>query len=428
MVVGMFVLFIFLLLVGMPIAFSLGLSSLFYLAFTKVPIMVITQKFYAGIDSFTLLCIPGFMLAGALMNGGGITRRILDFCNSFLGHFRGSLALVNIAASMVFAGISGTAIADVCSLGAMLIPAMIRDGYDDDFSVAVTASSSVVGPIIPPSVPMVIAGSCVGVSVGRMFQGGIIPGILLVIVISAIIIVRAVINPKLAPRGDYTPWPVKVRSLLGLLPMLFLFGVIISGILTGTCTPAEGGAIGSLAAALYALIHGKVPLGKIWNIFKESIMLTGKVFMILMGVTILGYFLAVTRLPFALAEVIIGLDVGKWGFLFGVIVLYIILGCLMNVIPMIMLTLPALFPTITAMGFDPIWFGVVCVLLMELGQITPPVGVLVFALSSVVPDVPVERIFVQVAPFFLGIMITILLIILIPDIAVWLPNKLFAGL
>ena len=170
MVAMMFIIFLVLLLIGVPIAFSLGLSSLFYLFTNNIPLTVISQKFYSGMDSFTLLCIPGFMLAGALMNGGGITRRILNFCNSFLGHFRGSLALVNIVASMVFAGISGTAIADVCSLGSMLIPAMVDDGYDDDFSVAVTAASSVVGPIIPPSVPMVIAGSCVSISVGKMFQ------------------------------------------------------------------------------------------------------------------------------------------------------------------------------------------------------------------------------------------------------------------
>lgn len=170
MIGGMFILFLVLLLLNVPIAFSLGASSLFYLLTSNMNAAVLAQKFYAGIDSFTLLCIPGFMLAGALMNGGGITRRILNFCNAFLGHFTGSLALVNIVASMVFAGISGTAIADVCSLGGMLIPAMVEDGYDDDFSVAVTAASSVVGPIIPPSVPMVIAGSCVSISVGKMFQ------------------------------------------------------------------------------------------------------------------------------------------------------------------------------------------------------------------------------------------------------------------
>ena len=171
----MFVVFLILLLLNVPIAYSLGGAAMFYLFTSNMSLAVLAQKFYAGMDSFTLLCIPGFMLAGALMNGGGITKRILDFCNAFLGHITGSLALVNVVASMIFAGISGTAIADVVSLGGMLIPAMVEDGYDDDFSVAVTASSSVVGPIIPPSVPMVIAGSCVSISVGSMFQAGLIP-------------------------------------------------------------------------------------------------------------------------------------------------------------------------------------------------------------------------------------------------------------
>ena len=179
MIGGMFILFLVLLLLNVPIAFSLGASSLFYLLTSNMNVAVLAQKFYAGIDSFTLLCIPGFMLAGALMNGGGITRRILNFCNAFLGHFTGSLALVNIVASMVFAGISGTAIADVCSLGSMLIPAMVEDGYDDDFSVAVTAASSVVGPIIPPSIPVVVYAVAASVSVGKLLIGGLIPGLVL---------------------------------------------------------------------------------------------------------------------------------------------------------------------------------------------------------------------------------------------------------
>ena len=236
MIGGMFILFLVLLLLNVPIAFSLGASSLFYLLTSNMNVAVLAQKFYAGIDSFTLLCIPGFMLAGALMNGGGITRRILNFCNAFLGHFTGSLALVNIVASMVFAGISGTAIADVCSLGGMLIPAMVEDGYDDDFSVAVTAASSVVGPIIPPSVPMVIAGSCVSISVGKMFQAGIIPGVLLGL---ALCVPTYIISVKRHyPRHERSSWKkrweVTKDAIWALLMPVILLGGILSGIFTPT--------------------------------------------------------------------------------------------------------------------------------------------------------------------------------------------------
>ena len=179
MIGGMFVLFLVLLAIGTPIAFALGISSLFYLLTSDMPTIFLAQKIYAGIDSFTLLCIPGFMLAGALMNTGGITKRLFKFCNALVGRIRGSLAMINVLDSMFFAGISGTAIADVCSLGSMIIPAMKKEGYEGDFTVSLTASTSVIGPIIPPSVPMVIAGSACTMSVGKMFAGGIVPGFML---------------------------------------------------------------------------------------------------------------------------------------------------------------------------------------------------------------------------------------------------------
>ena len=250
MVAMMFIIFLVLLILGVPIAFSLGFSSLFYLFANGIPLTVIAQKFYAGMDSFTLLCIPGFMLAGALMNGGGITKRILNFCNSFLGHFRGSLALVNIVASMVFAGISGTAIADVCSLGSMLIPAMVEDGYDDDFSVAVTAASSVVGPIIPPSVPMVIAGSCVSISVGKMFQAGIIPGILLGL---ALCVPTYIISVKRDyPRHERADWKVRAQTTKDAIWAMLMPVILLGGILSGVFTPTEA----SIVTCVYALIVG----------------------------------------------------------------------------------------------------------------------------------------------------------------------------
>lgn len=250
MIGGMFILFLVLLLLNVPIAFSLGASSLFYLLTSNMNAAVLAQKFYAGIDSFTLLCIPGFMLAGALMNGGGITRRILNFCNAFLGHFTGSLALVNIVASMVFAGISGTAIADVCSLGGMLIPAMVEDGYDDDFSVAVTAASSVVGPIIPPSVPMVIAGSCVSISVGKMFQAGIIPGVLLGL---ALCVPTYIISVKRHyPKHERSSWKKRLEVTKDAIWALLMPVILLGGILSGIFTPTEA----SIVTCVYSLIVG----------------------------------------------------------------------------------------------------------------------------------------------------------------------------
>lgn len=367
-----------------------------------------------------------FLLMGELALIGGVSAELFRTANAWLGRLPGGLAVASVVGCAGFAAVCGESVPTAMTMAAVALPEMRKKGYDPAFGAACLSLGGTLGILIPPSMGFIIYSIIVEESVGKLFMAGIVPGILLVTVISVIVIIRAVRNPHLAPRGNHTPFPEKIRSLLGLIPMLLLFGVIIGGMLSGLCSPTEGGAVGSLAALLYAIIHGRVSFRALRASFESSAVLTGKVFMILMGVTILGYFLAATRLPFVMADVILQLNAGKWTVLFGTIVLYIILGCLMNVIPMIMLTLPALFPTITALGFDPIWFGVITVLLMELGQITPPIGVLVFALSGTVPDVPVESIYRHVAPFFLGILVTIGVIILFPSIATWLPSLLFS--
>ena len=306
MVAMMFIIFLVLLLIGVPIAFSLGLSSLFYLFTNNIPLTVISQKFYSGMDSFTLLCIPGFMLAGALMNGGGITRRILNFCNSFLGHFRGSLALVNIVASMVFAGISGTAIADVCSLGSMLIPAMVDDGYDDDFSVAVTAASSVVGPIIPPSVPMVIAGSCVSISVGKMFQAGIIPGILLGM---ALCIPTYIISVKRNyPRHDRAGWKVRLETTKDAIWAMLMPVILLGGILSGVFTPTEA----SIVTCVYALVVGvfvykEIQITDVPRIVWENIRACASIIVLIGLANVFAYILTAERIPQMVANSILSI-------------------------------------------------------------------------------------------------------------------------
>ena len=383
MIGGMFILFLVLLLLNVPIAFSLGASSLFYLLTSNMNAAVLAQKFYAGIDSFTLLCIPGFMLAGALMNGGGITRRILNFCNAFLGHFTGSLALVNIVASMVFAGISGTAIADVCSLGGMLIPAMVEDGYDDDFSVAVTAASSVVGPIIPPSVPMVIAGSCVSISVGKMFQAGIIPGVLLGL---ALCVPTYIISVKrhYPKRESPASWSHILHATKEAIWALIMVAIILFGIMGGIVTPTEASIICVVYGLLVAVfIYRKMGPKEMYACLKDTVSSASAIMALVAFANVFAFILTKEHIPSMIANAMLSLTTNKYIILLLINLFLIFVGMFMETIAAILILFPTLLAVAAAVGVDPIQFGIIVVMNLVLGLCTPPVGVCLFAATNI---------------------------------------------
>lgn len=422
MVAMMFIIFLVLLLIGVPIAFSLGLSSLFYLFTNNIPLTVISQKFYSGMDSFTLLCIPGFMLAGALMNGGGITRRILNFCNSFLGHFRGSLALVNIVASMVFAGISGTAIADVCSLGSMLIPAMVDDGYDDDFSVAVTAASSVVGPIIPPSVPMVIAGSCVSISVGKMFQAGIIPGILLGM---ALCIPTYIISVKRNyPRHDRAGWKVRLETTKDAIWAMLMPVILLGGILSGVFTPTEA----SIVTCVYALVVGvfvykEIQITDVPRIVWENIRACASIIVLIGLANVFAYILTAERIPQMVANSILSITDNRIMVILLINVVLLFVGMFMESLAAILITFPVLLPVATAVGMEPVHFALMAILNLMLGLTTPPVGMCVCT-GAQIGKISAFKAFKATIPFLATSLIVLMLVSFIPQLTLWIPSIL----
>ena len=422
MVAMMFIIFLVLLLIGVPIAFSLGLSSLFYLFTNNIPLTVISQKFYSGMDSFTLLCIPGFMLAGALMNGGGITRRILNFCNSFLGHFRGSLALVNIVASMVFAGISGTAIADVCSLGSMLIPAMVDDGYDDDFSVAVTAASSVVGPIIPPSVPMVVAGSCVSISVGKMFQAGIIPGILLGM---ALCIPTYIISVKRNyPRHDRAGWKVRLETTKDAIWAMLMPVILLGGILSGVFTPTEA----SIVTCVYALVVGvfvykEIQITDVPRIVWENIRACASIIVLIGLANVFAYILTAERIPQMVANSILSITDNRIVVILLINVVLLFVGMFMESLAAILITFPVLLPVATAVGMEPVHFALMAILNLMLGLTTPPVGMCVCT-GAQIGKISAFKAFKATIPFLATSLIVLMLVSFIPQLTLWIPSIL----
>lgn len=261
-------------------------------------------------------------------------------------------------------------------------------------------------------------------SVGQLFVAGIAPGILLTAIFMSIIVFQVKRNPALAPPSEVCSRSEKIRSLAGLVPMIGLFVLVVGGILAGWFTPGEGGAVGALCAFLYALARRQVTVDGLRRALYNTALMTGKIFVILAGVYVFGAFLATSRLPALLADFVTGLDMNKYLILAVVIVIYILMGCVMNIIPMMLLTLPSMYPTIHALGFDGIWFGVVTVIVMEMGMITPPIGINVFTMTSLAPDIPMATVFKGVMPFFAGMCLCVLLVILFPQLALWLPARL----
>ncbi|MGN0975876.1 MAG: TRAP transporter large permease [Gemmiger sp.] len=416
----MFIIFLVLLLLNVPIAYSLGASSLFYLATSNMSLAVLAQKFYAGMDSFTLLCIPGFMLAGALMNGGGITKRILDFCNAFLGHFTGSLALVNIVASMVFAGISGTAIADVCSLGGMLIPAMVKDGYDDDFSVAVTAASSVVGPIIPPSVPMVIAGSCVSISVGKMFQAGLIPGVLLGL---ALCVPTYLISVKRHyPRHERSSWRQRWNVTKDAIWALLMPIILLGGILSGIFTPTEA----SIVTCVYSLIVGvfvykEIKLSDVPRIISENMRSCASIIILIGLANVFAFILTNERIPQMVANAILSITTNRILVTLLINIVLLFVGMFMESLAAILITFPVLLPVATAIGMDPVQFALMAILNLMIGLTTPPVGMCICT-GAQIGKISSWKAFKANMPFLITSLIVLMLVSFVPPITLLIPS------
>jgi len=416
----LFVSFIALIFLGVPVAFSLGLSSLVYLFINDIPLTIIPQKMFGGLNSFVLLCIPGFILAGNLMNAGGITDRIINFANNFIGHIRGGLGLANVGSSMGFAGISGTALADVSSIGAILIPAMKKEGYGAGFSAAVTASSSTVGPIIPPSLPMIIVGTLASVSIGDLFMAGALPGILLgfgLMIPTYIISVR-----RNYPKGERKTFKEIGKSFTGAFWALFMTVIILFGILGGYFTPTEA----SIVAVLYAFVVGifiykELPVKKIPSIMLDSMTSTASIMLLVGFANLFGWIMVSEQIPQLVADTILGLSSNPIVVILLINILLLFVGTFMETIAALVILFPVLLPVAMEVGMDPVQFGVMMVLNLVLGLITPPVGVCLFVASQI-GKVSIGKTTKELIPF-LGVgLIVLALVAYVPQITLFLPS------
>ncbi len=422
MTLVLFVSFIILIFLGLPVAFSLGVSSIIYLITVDIPLSIAAQKMYAGIDSFVLISIPGFILAGNLMNTGGITKKIIEFSNAVLGFIRGGLGLANIAASMLFAGISGTALADTASIGGILIPAMVDEGYEPDFSVAVTASSSTVGPIIPPSLPMIIAGTLAGLSVAKLFLAGAVPGLLLGFSLMGVSYYISV--KRNHPKGERRSLNYVWKSFIGAFWAIMMTVLILYGILGGVFTPTEA----SIIAVIYAIFVGKyiykeLKYRDIPKIVVDSMRMTASI-MILVGLAnVFAWIMASEQIPQMIAKAILSISTNKFVVILLINILLLFVGTFMETIAALVILFPVLLPVATGVGMDPIQFGVMAVLNLVIGLTTPPVGVCLFVGASI-GKISLVQAAKAILPFLAVSLIVLALVSYIPAISLFLPSLL----
>tara|TARA_R110000868_G_scaffold1650_4_gene13350 strand:+ start:10142 stop:11416 length:1275 start_codon:yes stop_codon:yes gene_type:complete len=414
------IVFILGLVLRFPIAFALGLACLSYLIVKGVPLIIVPMKMYSGIDVFVLLSVPGFILAGNLMNQGGLTEKIIKFCNHLLGHIRGGLSLVNIGASMLFAGISGTAISDTASMGSIMIPAMKKEGYDTDFSCAVTAASSTIGPIIPPSVPMIIAATLSGLSVGKLFLAGALPGLLLGV--GLLLTAYFISKRKKYPKHKRSSFSDIARSFVDTFWSLLMTFIILYGIVGGIFTPTEA----SIIAVVYAMIIGKFVYKKL-NLKNTQVIIldsmkTSASLMVLVGfANLFGYILITEQIPQNISNEILGFSDNKYVVLLLINLLLIIVGTFMETIAALLILFPILLKVAVAVDVDPIHFAVIAVLNLIIGLTTPPVGVCLFVASSI-GKISIGEVSKAGLPFLLVSFLVLILVTLFPWFSLALPN------
>ena len=406
-----------------PIAYSIALSCLVYVLLKGIPLIILPMKMYSGIDVFVLLSIPGFILAGNLMNHGGITEKIIDFSNHLFGHIRGGLSLANIGASMLFAGISGTAVSDTASIGSVMIPAMKKEGYKPDFACAVTAASSTVGPIIPPSVPMIIAATLTGLSVGKLFLAGAIPGLLLGL---GFILVAYILSKKQPhKRQARSSFFQILKGFFDTFWALLMTFIILFGIIGGIFTPTEASIVAVVYAAFVGLfVYRKLSLNEIPRIVLDSFKTSASLMLLVGFSNLLGWILVTERLPLIISESLLGITSNKLVILILINLILLIVGTFMETIAALLILFPVLLNVAVSVGVDPIQFGVIAVLNLIIGLTTPPVGVCLFVASSI-GKISIDEVSKGVLPFVLVSILVLILVTYIPQLSLALPNLFY---
>jgi C4-dicarboxylate transporter DctM subunit len=423
-IIGIFILIIIFML-GMPVGFAMafvGIAGFSILVSPDAGLSLLARDVFSSLSSYSMTVIPMFIFMGTIAFATGISRRLYDASYNVFGQMRGGLAMATIVGCAGFAAICGSTNATAAAMGRVALPEMRRYGYKDSLATGSVASAGSLGILIPPSTIFIVYGILTEQSIGRLFMAGVFPGIILAALFMSVVIILCWRNPELAPAGQPTSFKQKLIGLTGVSEMLILFLLVMGGLFMGWFSPMQAGAVGSAGALVIGLIRRRLD----WKSFKtaviETVKVTCEIMIIVTGAVILGHFIAVTTIPLMLADWVSGLALPSTVIMAIIVLMYLIGGLFMDALAMITLTIPIIYPVVLTMGFDPIWFGVIIVLVTEMGVITPPVGINVYVIKGIAEDVSLETIFKGIFPFLLALLIAVALLIAFPKIATFLPS------
>jgi C4-dicarboxylate transporter, DctM subunit len=425
-VLGFVVLFA-LMLLRVPVGMAMGLvgvTGYAYLTGGAPALKLVGQTSMRTVTSYQFGVIPMFLLMGAFVSHSGISRELFRAANTFVGHRRGGLGLATIVSCGGFAAISGSSVATAATFSAVAYPEMRRYGYPQSFATGVIAAGGTLGAMLPPSTVLAVYALITQQDVGKLFQAGILPGLLAMTMYMLTIAVIERVRPNFLPTVPKATWEQRLAGVKDVWAPLTLFLLVIGGLYGGVFTPTEAGGMGASGAFILGVLRGRLDGKAIRASLLQATRTAAAVFTVLIGALLFGYFLTITQVPQKVTEFLTGLGVGAYGVLALIMLMYLVLGCLMDALAMIILTVPIIFPVVTALGFDPIWFGVIIVMTVELGLIHPPVGMNVFVIKSVIHDVTFSSIFKGVLPFIATDILRLIILIAFPIIALWLPNQL----
>ena len=421
--VSLFVLMLLRVPVGMAMGL-VGVSGFAYLVGPGPAFKLIGQTSMRTVTDYTFGVIPMFLLMGAFVTASGMSRELFRAANTFIGHWRGGLGLATIAACGGFAAISGSSVATAATFSTVAYPEMRRFGYPQSFATGVIAAGGTLGAMLPPSTVLAVYGIITEQDIGKLFIAGVIPGLLAIVMYMTTIGILGFLRPDFFPDVPKSSWRERGAAIRDVWAPLLLFVFVIGGLYGGLFTPTEAGGMGAGGAFLIGVARGRLDSAAIRSSLLQATRTAAAVFTVLIGALLFGYFLTITQTPQKVTEFLTGLGIGKYGVLLLIMLMYLVLGCLMDALAMVILTVPIVFPVMMALGFDPIWFGVIVVMVVELGLIHPPVGMNVFVIKSVIPEVTFLTIFKGVIPFIITDMIRLGLLIAFPILATWLPSRM----
>jgi C4-dicarboxylate transporter DctM subunit len=416
---------VFIFLLGMPVGFAMalvGFAGFCYLVSPTAGFSMRARDIVATLSSYSLTVIPMFIFMGAIAYSSGMSRRLYDAGYVMFGQRRGGLAIATIAACAGFAAMCGSTNATAAAMGRVALPEMKRYNYDDSLATGCVAAAGSLGVMIPPSTIFIVYGILTQQSIGALFIAGVLPGLLLAALFIAVVYFLCLRNPHLAPAGTPTTWKEKIAGLTGMIEMLALFVLVIGGLFLGFFSPTQAGGVGAAGALIIGLARRQLDWKGFLFAVDDTLRITCMVMVIVAGATVFGHFIAIAKIPLVLSDWVAGLPLPTMAIMGMIILMYLLGGCFMDALALITLTVPIIFPLVMSLGFDPVWFGVIIVLITEMGVITPPVGVNVYVIKGISEDVPLETIFKGITPFLIALIVAAAILVAFPQIATFLPG------